>query len=102
MSVELLASSRLDCFLRLSLIHIFHVNVFIFLLYSVYTYIVFIILYNYVFMFILYVFIVLRAVLSVEDILANNRIGDNYFDSQVKGVWDHIGQSIGGLESSKG
>ena len=38
----------------------------------------------------------------LEDILANIRMGDNYFDSQVKGVWDHIGQSIGGLESSKG
>ena len=38
----------------------------------------------------------------LEDILANNRIGDNYFNSQVKGVWGHIGQSIGGLESSQG
>lgn len=37
----------------------------------------------------------------LEDILVNNRIGDNYFDSQGKGVWNHIGQSVGGLESSK-
>ncbi len=38
----------------------------------------------------------------LEDILANNRIGDNYLNSQVKGVWDHIRQSIGGMEPSKG
>ena len=39
----------------------------------------------------------------LEVILATNWNDDAYFDSEVKGgVWDHIGQSIRGLESSQG
>ena len=45
---------------------------------------------------------IFKVLTYLEDILANNRIGNNYFNSQVKGVWHHIGQSIGGLESSEG